>query len=62
MPAPVAAWTRQLLRAQPARAADELRFSLGSRGAADGARGREQEVEEGASGIIEKDRSMLRSG
>jgi hypothetical protein len=46
MSTPVAAWTRQLLSAEPTRTTDELRFVCSPCIAAYAARGRQQQVEE----------------
>ena len=45
MPAPVAAWTGQLARAQPACTADELALVPGACASADGAGRGKEEVE-----------------
>jgi len=46
MPAPIAARTRQLVRAKPARAADELALVGSAGAAAHGARGGQEQVEQ----------------
>jgi hypothetical protein len=46
MPAPIAARTRQLARAKPARAADELALMGSSGASAHGARGGQEQVEQ----------------
>jgi len=46
MSAPIAAWSWQLARTQPARAADELALVGGARPRADGARGGQEQIEQ----------------
>ena len=51
MPAPLTSRTRQLARAQPARAADELSLVTGACATAHGARRWEEEIEQRARGV-----------